>query len=323
MPHLLISAAHKSSGKTTFTIGLTRAFRDRGLVVQTFKKGPDYIDPMWLAMASGRPCRNLDFYTSSDSEILSSVTGHGRDADIVITEGNKGLYDGLDLKGSNSNAALAKLLGSPVVLVLDTRGTIRGLAPLVLGYQGFDPEVHIAGVILNQVGGERHESKMRAVMEHYTDVPVLGAVRRNAGLDLTERHLGLMPSNEDEHAETRIAEISRIVAEQVDLDAIRRVAEQAPALPETGPVPIMMQTGVSPDLRIGIARDAAFGFYYQEDLEALSRGGAELVPVDMLRDANCDRRTRWFRRDRGRRLRERCDPRAPLQPRSPPNAHRS
>lgn len=282
MPHLFISAAHKSSGKTTFTIGLTRALRDRGLTVQTYKKGPDYIDPMWLALASGRPCRNLDFFTSSDSEILGAVAGYGRDADIVITEGNKGLYDGLDVKGTNSNAALAKLLESPVVLVLDTRGTIRGLAPLVQGYQGFDPEVHIAGVILNQVGGDRHESKMRAVMEQYTDVPVLGAVRREAGLDLTERHLGLMPSNEDEGAETRIASIAQIVAEQVDLEAIRQIAGRAPALPRVAPT--LSPARASTDLRIGIARDAAFGFYYQEDLEALSRGGAELVPVDMLRD---------------------------------------
>ncbi|MEA3412850.1 MAG: cobyrinate a,c-diamide synthase [Pseudomonadota bacterium] len=285
MPHLLVSAAHKSSGKTTLTIGLTRAFRDRGMVVQPFKKGPDYIDPMWLSLSSGRPCHNLDFYTSSDSEIVESVSGYGRESDIIITEGNKGLYDGLDVRGTNSNAALAKLLRSPVVLVLDTRGTIRGLAPLVLGYQAFDTDVHIAGVILNQVGGDRHESKMRAVMEHYTDVPVLGAVRRSTGLDLTERHLGLMPSNEDEAAESRIAGIARIVSEQVDLDGIRRAAEQAPALPMEDFVPPVELGKVSRDLRIGIARDAAFGFYYADDLEALARGGADLVTVNTLEDS--------------------------------------
>ncbi|HEY9149591.1 MAG TPA: AAA family ATPase, partial [Gammaproteobacteria bacterium] len=167
MTQLLVSAAHKSSGKTTVTLGLCAALTARGTRVQPFKKGPDYIDPMWLGLAAGRPCFNLDFQTMERDEILAMVGRHAQGADMALIEGNKGLYDGLDLDGSNSNAALAKLVQAPVVLVLDARGMTRGIAPLILGYQAFDPEIRIAGVILNQLGGSRHESKLRAVIEHY------------------------------------------------------------------------------------------------------------------------------------------------------------
>ena len=146
MSRLLISAAHKSSGKTTVSLGLCAALAERGLAVQPFKKGPDYIDPMWLGQAAGRPCHNLDFYNMSHAEILTTTGHYSADADIALIEANKGLYDGLDLDGSNSNAALAKLLQSPVILVLDARGMTRGIAPLILGYQAFDPDIRIAGV---------------------------------------------------------------------------------------------------------------------------------------------------------------------------------
>ena len=162
MNRLLISAAHKSSGKTTISIGLCAALRMRGVAVQTFKKGPDYIDPMWLTLAAGNACHNLDFHTMDRDEILATAGNFIRQADVAIIEGNKGLYDGLDLDGSNSNAALASLLGAPVILVLDARGMTRGIAPLILGYQAFDRSVNIAGVILNQLGGSRHEAKLPA-----------------------------------------------------------------------------------------------------------------------------------------------------------------
>ncbi|MDH3514602.1 MAG: AAA family ATPase, partial [Gammaproteobacteria bacterium] len=193
MNRLLISAAHKSSGKTTLAIGLCAALRRRGQTVQPFKKGPDFIDPMWLSLAAGRDCHNLDFFLMGREEIIHTYSSHMDGADIALIEGNKGLYDGLSLDGSNSNAALATLLRSPVVLVIDARGMTRGIAPLILGYQEFDKEIHIAGVILNQLGGSRHEAKLRAVIEHYTDVPVIGAVHHDDRLTIVERHLGLMP----------------------------------------------------------------------------------------------------------------------------------
>lgn len=287
MSRLLVSAAHKSSGKTTVCVGLAAALRARGEVVQPFKKGPDYIDPLWLGMAAGRPCYSLDAYLSGPDEIRAEVAGRMQGASFGLVEGNKGLYDGLDLDGSNSNAALATLIGAPVVLVIDARGMTRGIAPLILGYQAFDKEVRIAGVILNRLGGARHEAKLRAVIEHYTPVPVLGAVQHDERLAIPERHLGLVPSNEIEGARARIGEIAALIAAQVDLDALLAVARQAAALPALVPV-ARAAAGVTP-VRVGIARDAAFGFYYPGDLEALQAAGAELVAFDALRDARLPR----------------------------------
>jgi cobyrinic acid a,c-diamide synthase len=287
MSRILISAAHKSSGKTTISIGLCAALKARGKTVQPFKKGPDYIDPMWLTAATGRACRNLDFYLMSPDEIVSAFRQHSGGADISLVEGNKGLYDGLDLEGGNSNAALARLLRAPVVLVIDARGMTRGIAPLILGYQAFDREVNIAGVILNRLGGARHESKLRAVIEHYTDVPVIGAVHDDPGLEIVERHLGLMPSNEAEAAARRVAEIGERVGAQVDLDRLLAVAASAPPLPEKGlsaESPTSPAAPAGPSVRIGWARDKAFGFYYADDLDALRAAGAELVPIDTLND---------------------------------------
>jgi len=282
MGHFLISAAHKSSGKTTISIGLCAALRHKNYTVQAFKKGPDYIDPMWLSKATGRPCYNLDFYTMERQEILD-IFSRGNDAQISLIEGNKGLYDGLDLDGSNSNAALAQLLQAPVVLVIDAQGMTRGIAPLILGYQAFEPNLNIAGVILNKLGGSRHESKLRAVIEHYTSVPVIGAVHRNAKLKILERHLGLIPSNEVSAAENHIEVVGNLIAQQVDLDKLAVIADQAtlPISP-TAPPSITLSSNV----RIGIAMDAAFGFYYPDDVEAFTRAGAELIPIDTLQDSS-------------------------------------
>lgn len=286
MNRLLISAAHKSSGKTTLAIGLCAALARRGQRVQPFKKGPDYIDPMWLGLASGRPCHNLDFFLSGHEEIVDTVVQYGGDADIALIEGNKGLYDGLNLDGSNSNAALAKLLGAPVILVIDARGMTRGVAPLILGYQAFDRDIRIAGVILNQLGGARHERKLRAVIEHYTDVPVIGAVHHDDRLAMVERHLGLVPSNEASGAREKIEAIADAVSAQVELDRLQAIAQSTESLVSAATrTPVLIVKETSTPVRLGIARDAAFAFYYPADLEALRRHGAELIPFDTLHDA--------------------------------------
>jgi cobyrinic acid a,c-diamide synthase len=279
MNRLFVSAAHKSSGKTTVCIGLAAALAARGEIVQPFKKGPDYIDPLWLGLAAGRPCYNLDAYLMGADEIRAQVARSMRGATLGVIEGNKGLYDGLDLHGSNSNAAMAALLGAPVVLVIDARGMTRGIAPLILGYQAFDPSIRIAGVILNQLGGSRHEAKLRAVIQHYTGVPVIGAVQHDERMTIVERHLGLVPSNEAEGARTRIGEIAAHISRQVDLDQLLAISRQA--APLAGGEPARDAAGGTP-VRIGIARDAAFGFYYPGDLDALRSAGAELVSFDAL-----------------------------------------
>jgi len=279
----LIAAAHKSSGKTVVSTGLAAALSRAGNEVQCFKKGPDYIDPMWLAAASGRPCYNLDFNTLSAREILALSATRSRGARLAMIEANKGLFDGVDLRGSDSNAALARLLQAPVVLVIDSGGMTRGIAPLLRGYQAFDPEVRIAGVILNKVGGPRHEAKLRAAVETYTDIPVLGAIWRDPALDIGERHLGLTTPAETGGLEALISRLGARVRESLDLARLLTLADGAPPLPAPTPAP---PAGAPPHsgLRIGIARDQAFGFYYPDDLEEFERLGARLLPIDTLRD---------------------------------------
>lgn len=281
LPRLMISAAHKSSGKTVVSLGLARALAQSGHQVGTFKKGPDYIDPLWLTAATGRACYNLDFNTMAAEELTGLFTNRAASADISLIEANKGLFDGIALDGSDSNAALAKLMQAPVVLVIDCMGMTRGIAPLLQGYAGFDPEVRIAGVILNKVGGPRHEAKLRQAVEAYTSVPVLGAIRRSADMALEERHLGLLTPAESPGMEAWVNLVAELVAEQCDMDAIAGLAQSAPPLPTP---PTTQPDRFAHGLRIGIARDSAFGFYYADDLEAFETAGATLVPIDMLHD---------------------------------------
>ena len=284
MNRLFISAAHKSSGKTTLSIGLCAALVERGYVVQPFKKGPDYIDPIWLAAASGRACHNLDFNTMTHDEILHTLQYYSHGADINLIEANKGLFDGLALDGSDSNAAIAKLTNSPVVLVINTVGTTRGVAPLLLGYQAFDPAIKIAGVIYNLVGGARHESKLLKITEAYTDIPVLGAVHKNPVMEIEERHLGLMPSNEASEARQQIQTISQLVADQVNLDKLISIAKSSHRLPPQPSHQYKKSKQQAAKVKIAICQDPSFGFYYPGDLEELQSAGAELITVNTLTD---------------------------------------
>ncbi len=284
MSALYISAAHKSSGKTTVMLGICRALSRRGIALRAFKKGPDYIDPAWLGKAAGRGCYNLDFYTSSRREIVSLFQSKSVGLDLSLIEGNKGLYDGMDVNGSDSNAALAKLLGTPVVLVIDTMGMTRGIAPLLIGYRDFDPDVRIAGVILNRVGGPRHEAKLVESVERFTDIPVLGAVPRFRDGIIEERHLGLIPAHEDEQAGNTLDRLADIVAEHVDLDRLLALAEGAKVTGGDVTEQRESTTTFPSSLRIGVARDEAFGFYYTDDLEAFRAAGAEIVWINMVED---------------------------------------
>ena len=283
MAHLYISAAHKSSGKTTLSVGLAAALSRRGKKVQTFKKGPDYIDPLWLQRATGHPCYNLDFNTQSADEIVDLFARKLDGADVGLIEGNKGLYDGVALDGRDSNAALAVRLHAPVILVIDVVGITRGIAPLLVGYRAFGPDVHVTGVIFNKVGSSRQEEKLRASVERYTDMAVIGSVPRNDSLLAPERHLGLVPPSESNHVYERINELAMMMEKHVDIDRLLDISQMAPppACPRSAP-----DIGdSSARLRIGIARDSAFGFYYADDLEALESAGAELVFFNSIEDA--------------------------------------
>ncbi|MBF0219749.1 MAG: cobyrinate a,c-diamide synthase [Gammaproteobacteria bacterium] len=283
MASLFFSAPHKSSGKTTLVQGIAAALKKRGLSVQPFKKGPDYIDPMWLARAAGRPCYNLDFHTMGDTELLYDFNRYRANSDIALIEGNMGLFDSLDVAGSQSNAEMAKLLGSPVILIVDVAGATRSIAPLILGFSHFDSKLNIAGIILNRVAGVRHEQRLREVMQRYIPIPLLGVLHRHPDLHIEERHLGLIPSNEAVGVEEKLQQISQRIEAQVNLDALLRLAcQQSVAVaPTATPCPMPATPG---RLRIAIARDEAFGFYYASDLERLCEQGATLIPFSPIHD---------------------------------------
>ena len=280
-----ISAAHKSSGKTIISLGLCRAISNLNSKVQSFKKGPDYIDPIWLAKASHQPCYNLDFFNMSSEEILDLYNNHSATSDVSIIEGNKGLFDGMSVDGGDANADLAKLLNLPVILVIDTNGMTRGIAPLLQGYQNFDHGVNIQGVILNKVGGDRHESKLINAIEHYTDLKVYGSVQRNKELDIDERHLGLIPANEDDKSEIKINRISEIIADSIN---IKKILSDTPNNIVSQSKP---RESIPSSLTIAIPRDAAFGFYYQDDLALFEKLGTKISYFDAIRDSKlpeCD-----------------------------------
>lgn len=272
------------------TIGMCAAFAKSSVKIKPYKKGPDYIDPQWLSLAAGRSCTNLDFYTQSHTEIQQAFTQGLDGMDLAIIEGNKGLYDGLNLDGSNSNAALAELLKSPVIVVIDTTGITRGIAPLILGYQAFGPELNIIGVILNKVAGLRHEQKLRAAIEHYTDTKILGAIYRDDSLAIIERHLGLVPSNESKDAIAKVQTIATAIDQQVDLTAIRCLADIAPTTNDTVITSTFTVSNSSKTkttkITIGIIRDEAFGFYYPGDIDAFTNAMVELVEINAIEDRN-------------------------------------
>lgn len=278
MSSFYLSAAHKSSGKTCVSIGLSSAMVKRGISVQTFKRGPDYIDPIWLKAASGNPCYNLDFNCQSHREICDLFNDKSMGVKARFVEGSKGLFDGVNPNGCDSNAALAKLLSLPIILVIDCNGMSRGIAPLLLGYKAFDEKINIAGVILNKTGGTRHEGKLRQAVENYTDIPVLGLLRKSSSMEIPERHLGLMPANEMNAPSAVIENITNAVENDIDIDAIMTLGQQN----------IIGQTPTQAkhvnDITIAIARDASFGFYYPDDLEAFAKAGAKLVFFDAIND---------------------------------------
>ncbi len=281
MPRLLIAGLSGGSGKTIVSMGLLLLLRRAGIEGQAFKKGPDYIDPEWLEWASARPARNLDTFLMGPDRVLSSFMHYGVSAGINLIEGNRGLFDGFDALGTHSSAVLAKLLSAPVVLVIDATKMTRTAAALVLGCQKLDPLLSIQGVVLNNVSGRRHEDVLRAAIESTCSIPVVGVLPRAAGNPLPERHLGLVPPQENNGIQQVQQDLLKLVENRLDLDVLLSIARSAP--------PLELLTQERPalqdahGLRIGYLRDSAFSFYYPENLEALERTGAKLVSISALR----------------------------------------
>jgi cobyrinic acid a,c-diamide synthase len=295
---LLISSPQGHSGKTIVTVGLCDALKRRGLSIQPFKKGPDYIDPSWLTIAAGRSCRNLDLFLIPKEKLVQTFEQACDKADLAIVEGAMGLYDGLDAQGTT--AEIARLLNIQIVLVVNTSRMTSSIAAMVKGYQLFQKGIEIAGVILNYVSGNRHEKKLKDAVEQYCGIPVVGSIPKDEGLRITERHLGLIPSSESSEAELSIERIGRKLESRLDLDLILTLARSSKApqvsshllkkgKTKKSSLPLkegewVRGTARTQKVRIGIIRDRAFNFYYPENLEALATEGAELFFIDSFKD---------------------------------------
>jgi cobyrinic acid a,c-diamide synthase len=284
---IIIAALRGGSGKTILSVGLIAAWKKLKNSIAPFKKGPDYIDSGWLALAAGRPCYNLDTFLLEPLQIVQSFQTHILKGDIAVIEGNRGLYDGIDLAGSTSTAELAKLLKTPVLLCVDCTKITRTMAAVITGLIRFDPEVMIKGVVLNRVAGSRHERILRDNIEHYCGIPVLGAIPKLATQIFPERHMGLVPTPEHEWAGKSIDAAARIAIEHIDLDAIYELTRDLPQL-DAGNRSQMAEDSsriISAEAgrpQIGIIKDSAFQFYYPENLDALTAAGAETVFISPL-----------------------------------------
>ncbi len=290
----MIAALRGGSGKTILSIGLIAAWKKCNKSIAPFKKGPDYIDTGWLALAAGRPCYNLDTFLLETPQILQSFIAHTRKDDIAVIEGNRGLYDGIDLAGSTSTAELAKLLKTPLLLCVDCTKITRTMAAVISGLIQFDPDVTIKAVVLNRVAGSRHERILRDNIEHYCGIPVLGAIPKLRFQIFPERHMGLVPTPEHDWAGESIDTAAQVATEHIDLDAIYELIQDLPQLDAEGSgqksevsIPKTAASGqiTSAEVgrpKIGIIKDSAFQFYYPENMNALKEAGAETVFISPL-----------------------------------------
>ncbi|MEC0238138.1 cobyrinate a,c-diamide synthase [Paenibacillus kribbensis] len=283
---IVVAGTGSGAGKTTVTLGLMKAFADSGLRVQGFKCGPDYIDPTYHTAATGTPSRNLDSWMTSADTVRETFIRASEGADISVIEGVMGLYDGKDpLSNTGSTAEIAMLTDSPVLLVVDVRSMARSAAAIVLGFQRLEPKLRIAGVIVNRCGSQGHYSIVRKAIEQECGIPVLGWLKRDDGLDIPERHLGLVPAVERGELEPLFQRAAELIRAGTDLEALRALADSAPPLslpaqplfaPDRLPAEgSQVATGERPV--IAVAKDAAFNFYYPENLDLLRQSGAEIA----------------------------------------------
>jgi cobyrinic acid a,c-diamide synthase len=280
VPGLVVAATGSGRGKTSLAVGLLTALSRRGYRVAAFKAGPDFLDPMHHRAATGRPCHNLDAWMLSEEAVLALYARHAATADVAVVEGVMGLFDGFSgASDAGSTARLAKILGLPVLLVADARAMGRSAAALVKGFAEFDPDLEFLGVVFNQVGGESHREILAQAMQSVPDMPVLGYLPRDAALAMPSRHLGLCAPDETADQSAVYAALADAVESRLD---VTRLLENLPLVelpdPEPGPPPKVR-------VRLGVARDAAFGFYYEENLRLLRAAGAEIAPFSPLDDA--------------------------------------
>ncbi|SDK38096.1 cobyrinic acid a,c-diamide synthase [Maridesulfovibrio ferrireducens] len=274
----IVAGTHSGCGKTSVTLGLMAAFARKGLKVQPFKVGPDFIDPGHHSRAAGRTCHNLDGWMLSGEVLRDIFSRHSQDADACIVEGVMGLFDGFSaLEETGSTAHLSKELNLPIILVVDARAMARSAAALVKGFSEFDPDTAIAGVIFNRVGSESHEQTLQEAIS-LTDIPLVGCLPRRNEIETPSRHLGLITAEHLEDLEGKYSALADWVEEHLDLDTILEALPDIPMPPRFDELPMI------PHTRIGVAQDEAFSFYYDENLRMLRYAGAELVPFSPIED---------------------------------------
>ncbi len=287
IPGIVVAGLSGGSGKTIVSLGIAAAWKEKGISVSPFKKGPDYIDAGWLSQAAGRPCYNLDTFLCTPAVVRHSFQENSKKSDIAVVEGNRGLYDGIDTDGSTSTAELAKLLNLPVLLVLDCTKSTRTMAALLMGCLHFDPQIRICGVILNRVAGKRHEGKVRANIEKFCHVPVFGAIPKLKAEDFPERHMGLVTSLEHGFSQKAVAAAAEVASDCIDLDRLyelvtgRSILASHDVVPAGDPVQSSSLTLPEP-VTIGIVKDSAFQFYYPDNIDALKKHGANIVYISPL-----------------------------------------
>lgn len=292
IPRFMIAGTHSGVGKTTITTALMAALTEAGYSVQPFKAGPDYIDPSYHTIVTGNKSRNLDTWILDETTVCRVFTGSAAKADLAVIEGVMGVFDGSSGIGEQgSSAHIAKLLRCPVILIVDVRSMARSAAALVMGFKDFDPGLDLAGVILNRIGSDRHLSLVREAIESTCNVPVIGYVRKNTRLELPSRHLGLVPTVEGGYLKDTVTSLAAEIREGIDLWRLLKIAESADELSleeehaaeDTNPINLKKRRKTG-SVRIAIAMDEAFSFYYQDGLETLEWEGAQLVPFSPLND---------------------------------------
>ncbi|MFC7440414.1 cobyrinate a,c-diamide synthase [Laceyella putida] len=284
-PRLLIAGTGSGVGKTTVTLGIMAACKRRGLTVQGFKCGPDYIDPTYHTVVTGRVSRNVDTWMLSKEKMRECFIRGGEGADLSVVEGVMGLYDGKDpLSDEGSSASIALELGCPVILVVNVHSMARSAAAVVLGYQRLNPRVPIAGVIANRAGSEGHYQLVKAAIERECGIPVLGWLGRDEALTLPERHLGLVPALERGECAELFARLATKIEQGVDMERLLAIAHDTPALTMPEPSFLDSLSSLPGEPIVAVAKDSAFHFYYPENLELLERLGAKLVFFSPLAD---------------------------------------
>ncbi len=286
-PRVMIASPTSSKGKTVVTSAIAYLLRKKGFSVQTYKVGPDFIDPQWLTLASGKPCRNIDSWLMEDKELISYFTRNAASSDVSVIEGVMGLFDSPEILDEHgSSAHVAKLLSCPVILLLDVRNTSKSAAAVVLGFKHFDNALDVKGAILNFVRSSRHYQKVKRAVEHYTGLPVLGGIPECEELTFPYRHLGLLTvKGAERKAEEMLRRFSEVVAEHIDLDKILEITQQAPHIGiEDTTTDYSRQPSTQGAAKVYVAYDPAFNFYYADTIDYLRNAGIQVEFFSPIND---------------------------------------